>query len=252
MFAPPEDFKQLRPLPWCAAFLVGFGAAMVLQTHGVAAGWGMAGVATAAALAAFGLGTLAVWSSAWGTRHAIIAAIATFFLFCLPWSIMLAPLVHGPSSGALSLAAGLLQCLVLVAASFVHARRARVAPQARKLQWPGCEIDLARRVVRKTGAVAPIGGRALPPLAIGAASVVLFQSLSRMFDGREMVVLALVVANAIAAWLCTGPLGRALGQGWRLHRIALAGGGPFVSDQLPRLTRDRQRFALGRLLSGRT
>src|SRR5690606_32930947 len=145
----------------------------------------------------------------------------------------------------------LFQTALLVAAAGVHAHRAQVPSGARNCTWTGCEIDLARRVVRKVPSQASVGAKAVAPVLIGACSVVLYHLLSRLFDQSQLVLLGLLVAIALAAWLSVGPLGRALGQGWRLLRLTGPGDTPFVSDQLPRLPRERQRSALGRLLAAR-
>jgi len=245
MLFPPDDFAKLKPLPWLAAGLVGFGVALMLHAFGLDGNTVRVGTLAAACIAGV-LSAVAVWRSTWGTLHALVSPLAIFILFGLPWALLLAPAIPGSASWIL-----LLQALLLLLAAFAHARAAHVAPGANTCGWTGCEVHLGKRIVRRSQAPRPGMTWAVQPAAIGACAVVLYQVISRMWAAEHLPLLGLMVANALVACLSVGPLGRSLGHGFRLQRLTGPGQMPFVTERLPQLNQERRRFAVGRWLSPR-
>lgn len=246
MFQPPETFAQLRSLMWAAPLTCTFFVTAAAWGLGMGPmAWGL-GLAAAAVSGLLAMG--AVWASSYGVRHSLLTALSLFLTLSLPLSVVLVPAVapitvHG--WGPVALAAGA-QGLLWVVASVYHSRRAQVTPGATRVTWPDCQVNLARRTIAKVEAEAPVSGRWISPSLVGAASVALYHVLKANFSADVVVVLGLVMANAMAVWLTTGPVARACGQAFQLGRIERTDGRPFVSARLPWLEQERARSPIGR------
>jgi hypothetical protein len=222
---------------------MGFGFG--LYSHGVqpeSLRWTLLALATMVAAV---LAQLAIWISHWGTRHQWVSAIATFGLFVVPWSTMLAPLLAGGGRGV-SLFITLVQALALCLSAVFHAKQTRPDQQARRLTWSDCDIDLRKQVIRHADRPASPTGLVIAPALIGGLSVSLYQVLKSRLGQDSMLLLGVVVASGMGLWLCIWPLGRALGQAWQLSQLERELGGRFVSDRLPWLTQERRRSVVGR------
>jgi hypothetical protein len=255
VLTPPQTFTQLRALTISALVLVAFGVGFMLWSHGLRPASLVLTLIGMAALAMVALVQPAIWASHWGTRLSIIGSLSVFLFYILPWSIMLAPLVSvgGPPGWMLSGGIAALLVLALTLSAAFHARRAAIKPGARSLQWPGCEIDLKRRTILKRWEDVPIQSQLMSPALIGGCSVVVYHLLKTLLPQQGMILIAVLLCTGISLWLCVGPLGRALGQGWRLRSIEQQDGGtPFTTERLPWLRTERQRSAIGRWWAQRT
>jgi hypothetical protein len=61
-----------------------------------------------------------------------------------------------------------------------------------------------------------------------------------------MLLIGVVIAMAMSAWLCLWPLGRTLGQAWRLRALEAQHGMRVESSHIQWLQKERQRFVVGR------
>lgn len=245
MLAPPDTFAQLRPLAWAGPALAAFGAGFALWAHGMPPSpwlWGLTG---AVALAAAVLAHLAIWASRWGRLHQEVTAIATLLLFVLPWSLMLTPRLQ---DGSLRLSIGIAgaELMALLASAAVHAHRCTLQARANRLIWSDCEIDVRRQVIAQVRRPGDRSTMMVAPSLIGGLSVAAYLFIQTLLPERSMLMVAVAISWALALWLCIGPLGRALGQAWRLRQIERQSGQRFVSEHLARLTQERQRSPIGR------
>ena len=252
MLAPPETFQQLRALAWAAPML----AALAVGGAALASGcFGPVVVSVLALACGVGawLGAMAgIWVSAHGVRHNRVAVALVFVLVALPLAWLLLPALSPDRPGLLMpfmLATALGHAALLSLAACWHARQAPLSGQeagARRLEWPGCRVDLARMHITKVDRPAGAAEQWVPPAAIGVAAVAGYHAIKAALPADALAIGGLLVANAMVAWLSLGPLGRALGQSWQLRRLERRLGRRFVSGRLDWLTRERQRFALGR------
>lgn len=246
MFQPPETFPQLRALLWAAPMVCTFFVTISAWMQGAQSTAWVIGLVTAVVI--WVLTMAAVWVSRYGVRHSMVTASAMFLAFCVPLSLTLVPSVaplarHGYTPMIATMG---LQLSVLVLAAGFHARRACATPGLRHLAWPGCLIDLERHTIAKADrADAAVTAQLVSPALIGAGSVGLYHALKALLPAEALPMIALVVANAISAWLTTGPIARAWGQSIQLRRIERACGGRFASARLPWLEKERARSPIG-------
>lgn len=250
MLHPPEQFSKLRGLAWSAPVMALFGWGMALWAHGLRPGELVLGITGVIMAVLFLLAQQAIWVSPWGSRFQWVASLSAFFGMVVPWALMLPPLLHTdalpPASRSVVVVTAL--TLVLLVSAIVHGRRASIDLQAKALDWSGCRLDLRKHVIRGAVRLAPATSAqwAIAPSMLGGLSVVLYHFLRSWLPEQTMVLAASLFVFAATGWICAMPLGRALGQGWQLRRVEKQLGGRFASDQLPRLTRERQRSVIGR------
>lgn len=255
MLTPPETFKQLRALTVSAPLLLAFGWGFMLWTHGLRPSELVMGLVGLVCLSAVLLVQPLIWTSPWGTHMVIRTCVGAVVAFVLPWSIMLAPMISLGSAPPWALSAILvaLHCTALVVAAVWHARQATLQTGAKVLKWPGIDIDLRQRVIRKRWEETSLATQIASPALIGGASVILYHALKAWVPEQGMILIAVLLASGIGLWLEVGPLGRALGQAWRLRSLERQDGGrPFASDRLGWLTTERQRSPIGRWWARRT
>jgi hypothetical protein len=253
MLAPPATFAQLRALTWSAPTIVTGTIGAALWGVGLRPGCLVAPLALGAGATAWALAMLAVWVSRFGVRHTLVAVASGFFGACIPLSVTLSSVLVTPDvpGWAPALVIVGVQALLLMLSAVVHARRAPTGEGARRLHWPGCDIDMKHFTWSRPEAPLPSSARCAPP-AIGAAlSVVAYQALRTRLPGDDLAVVGLLIGNALSAWLCLGPLGRALGRSWRLAAVERAEGRRFVYSRLDWLTRERLRSPIGHWLAAR-
>lgn len=248
MLHPPDDFSKLRGLAWSAPGMAMFGWGFALWSHGLRPGELVLAITGLIMAVLFLLAQQAIWVSPWGSRFQQVASLSAFITMVLPWALMLPPLVQtnamAPMWRSVLIAAAL--TVILLLGALVHARRAVIDPTARALDWQGARIDLRRHLIRR-GETAPRDGRwAIAPALIGGLSVLLYQWLRELLPQQTLVLAASLGVFAGTAWLCAGPLGRALGQGWRLQQIERHSGRRFENEQYQRLTKERMTSGLGR------
>ncbi|HEX5371756.1 MAG TPA: hypothetical protein VFW84_03390 [Aquabacterium sp.] len=250
MLAPPDTFAQLRALAWVSPLLAAMGSGFALRAHGVEPSsllWNsMGGVALLAAL----LAHLSIWASRWGTRHQWVSVLAAFTLFVLPWSVMLTPRLQ-PGTPWFSIGIIVVEGLALLSSALVHVRLSRVDPHRQRLKWLDCEIDLRRHRIGQVRRPGDGSTSLVAPGVIGGLSVVAYLLIQAWLPQAGLIVLGVAISWALGLWLCLWPLGRALGQAWRLRQIERQTGQHFVSEHLDRLTRERQASIIGRWWSRR-
>ena len=253
MLAPPATFAQLRALTWSAPAIVTGAVGAALWGVGLRPGSLVAPLAAGAGATAWALAMLAVWVSRFGVRHARVAVAASFFGVCIPLSVLLSAVLVTPDvqgwAPALVIAGA--QALLLSLSAVVHARRAPGDDGARRLHWPGCDVDMRRFTWTRPEAPLPSSARWAPPTIGAALSVTTYLALRTRLPGDDLAAVGLSIGNALSAWLCLGPLGRALGRSWRLAAVERAEGRRFVSSRLDWLTRERLRSPVGRWLAAR-
>lgn len=221
-----------------------------VKSHGLASACALMWVTGAAMVVAWLLAMLAVWGSTWGSRHQLVAVGAAFLLLVMPLATMLLPQLSQAgalSGGWLSVLVLLMLLGILLLSAWYHARRCPM-PQGDepKVSWPPCKIDLAKQTLSVS--VDPQASRVQPwPLvSVGAASVVMYHWLASISSAQQMVVIGEVIALAMGVWLCLLPLGRTLGQAWRLCALEAQRGVRVRSSRFQWLEQERQRFVVGR------
>lgn len=250
MLQPPEQFSQLKVAQWSAPLLTGALVAMSLKSHGLASGNALMSVTGAAMVVSWVLAMQAVWGSTWGSRHQLVTVAALFLLMVMPFSTMLLPFVplavdlpHGWLSASVLLV--LLGMLLLSA--WYHARRCTM-PNANehKVNWPPCKINLTRQTLSLS--VAPPSSHGLPIAltSVSAASVSLYHWLASQTSEKHMLLIGVAIGLVMSAWLCLWPLGRTLGQAWRLRALEAQRGVRVQSSRIQWLQKERQRFVVGR------
>lgn len=250
MLQPPEQFSQLKALQWTAPLITGALVFASVKLHGLVSGDALLWVTGSVMVLTWVLSMLAVWGSAWSGRHQFVSVGGAFVLVVAPMVTLFLPQLSlgGALSGMrLSGLVLLVFLVVLLLSGWHHARRcAMPSGDAKKVSWPPCQIDLTKHTFSVV--VDPQTSRfpAWPAASVGAASVVLYHWLASMTSENEMVVIAAVIALAMGLCLCLLPLGRALGQAWRLRQLEAQRGVRLVSARLPWLTKERQQFAFGR------
>ncbi len=266
MLAPPEDFHQLRALLWAGpvmACLSGWGVTAVL---GVPPGLAWAGVGLLVALGAV-VSAVAVWLSAFGTRHAWCAVAFLYLLVPLPIAIMLLPAVWPAlqASGSVAVAAGGLAAAhtaILAAASAWHLRRYGPLPAldatARKGSvWAGLRLHPGRGTWSLEeplpGSAPPRAGRlaVVGPAAAGVLSVGIFAALKSWLPAHMLYAVVFVLANAMCLWLTTGLLSRALARAWVLRGWERRSGVRLAHPRAMAFAAERERSPLGRWLRRR-
>ncbi len=253
MLAPPATFAQLRALTWSVPMIVTGAVGAALWGVGLRPDSLVTLLALGAGATTWALAMLAVWVSRFGVRHTLVAVASGFFGACIPLSVILSAVLVTPDvpgwAPALVIAGA--QALLLMLSAVVHARRAPAGDGAQRLHWPECDIDMKRFTWTRPEAPLTSSARWAPP-AIGAAlSVVAYHALKPRLPGDDLAVVGLLIGNLLSAWLCLGPLGRALGRSWRLAAVERTEGRRFVSSRLDWLTRERLRSPIGRWLAAR-
>jgi len=250
MLQPPEQFSQLKVLPWTAPLMTGALIFASVKSHGLASACALMWVTGAAMVVAWLLAMQAVWGSTWGSRHQLVAVVAAFLLLVMPLATMLLPHLSQAGalpSGWLSVLVLLMLLGILLLSAWYHARRCPMPKgDEQKVSWPPCKIDLGKQTLSVL--VDPKASRVQPwPLAsVGAVSVVLYHWLASISSAQHMVVIGEVIALAMGLWLCLLPLGRTLGQAWRLRALEAQHGVRVRSSRIQWLEQERQRFAVGR------
>lgn len=250
MLAPPDTFAQLRALAWVSPLLAAMGSGFALRAHGMAltpSFWGtIGGVALLAAV----LAHLSIWTSRWGTRHQWVSVVGAFALFVLPWSVMLTPRLQ-TGTPWFSIGIVVAEVLALLASAVIHAHLSPTDANSQRLKWLDCEIDLRRHRIGQVSRPGDGSKAFMAPGVIGGLSVISYLLIRAWLPQEGLIALGVAISWALGLWLCLWPLGRALGQAWRLHQIERQTGQPFVSEHLDRLTRERQSSIIGRWWSRR-
>lgn len=192
------------------------------------------------------VGGAAAWLSVYGSRHTIMGGLLIWLFIYLPLAMALPLLAaRGQDTAVAALAVAGIQALVLlVAAAWFWWRSPLPTSGAKQVDWPGVRIDLVKRLIRRREAPSnlKLGG-----LAAAMASVPLYQALRPYLDTDAGFAALALVMNLLFAGLAAVTVGRPLAQALRLRAIERETG-RIVSEQLPELERQRQRYAFGRWL----
>ncbi len=250
MLQPPEQFSQLKALQWAAPLMTGALVFTSIKSNGLATGDALMWFTGVAMVVAWVLSMQAVWGSAWGSRHQLVAVVTAWLLVVMPLATMLLPALSlsGALSGAMfSVVVVVLLLITLLLSAWYHAQRCPMPMgDEKKVSWPPCKIDMGKQTLSIS--LDPQASRIQPiPLAsVGVSSVVVYHWLAGMASAQQMVVIGVVITLAMSAWLCLVPLGRTLGQAWRLRALENQRGVRVRSSRIQWLEQERQRFAMGR------
>jgi hypothetical protein len=250
MLQPPEQFSQLKVSLWTAPLMSGALIFASLKSHGLASGDALLWVTGATMLATWMLAMQAVWGSIWGSCYQLVTVAAAWLLLVMPLATMLLPVLSLPgdlSGAGLSLVVVVLLLSILLLSAWYHAQRCPMPKgDEQKVNWPPCKIDLGKQTLSIS--LDPQASRVQPiPLAsVGVSSVVCYHWLSSIASAQQMVVIGVVITLAMSSWLCLMPLGRTLGQAWRLHALETQRGVRVRTSRIEWLAQERQRFAVGR------
>lgn len=250
MLLPPPQFQQLKALAWSAPTIAAMGFGFAIHSHwpGIRSEWFWGGM-IAAALCAGALAQLAIWRSQWGTRHQLVSVGASLLFFVVPWGTMIMPYAV-PTLPFLASAAVVTSHLVLLLASALwHGQRAAPPVRSGRVDWAGCRIDGVKALFRRHEGDAPAGRHPgfVEPMWIGGLSVVLYQALRTWLPADALILAVAVMAWALCAWLCWGPLGRALGQAWKLRQAERAWQVTFTCTDIQTFQSQRSRSRWGRM-----
>lgn len=238
MLFPPDNFQPAAPrlYPWQ------LGLAPALCVLAVSGGREAMLVFLALSVPGVLVGGAAAWLSVYGSRHAILGGLLIWLFIYLPLAMALPLLAaRGQDIEAAALAVAGIQALVLLVATIWFWWRCPLpAPGAKQVDWPGVRIDLAKRTIRRHEAPSAfkLGG-----VAAALASVPLYQALQPYLDTAAGFTALALAMNLLFAGLAAVTVARAL----RLRAIERETG-RIVTEQLPELERQRQRYALGRWL----
>jgi len=247
---PPEQFAQLKILQWIGPLMAGATVFGVLKLHGFGSGDTLLWLTGAVMVLTWVLSLLSVWGSAWGSRHHLTAVAVEFLFLIAPWSTLLlpyfsktGPLPGGRLSGLVLL---FLLCSLLLSAWYNARRCPMPEGNEHKLKWPNCTIDLSKQTFTVSSEARPNNQQPVLAIGGGVASVGVYHWLSSQTTEQQMVVIGSLISLGICLWLCLVPMGRTLGQVWRVRQLEAMRGVRLTSARLPWLTKERQRFAFGR------
>jgi hypothetical protein len=183
----------------------------------------------------------------------LVSVAAVFLLVVAPLTTLLLPALASigtwPAGGPSAYALLAMLALLMLSAMF-HARRCPMPnQQAHKVSWPPCQIDLAKQTL----AITPPSSRepAMELVIVGATSVAVYHWLASQTYVQHKLVIGIVVALAMGMWLCMCPLGRTLGQAWRLRTLEAQRGVRVRTSRIQWLQQERQRHWVGRRWPGR-
>jgi len=242
MLFPPDNFQPAAP----RLYLWQLGLAPALCVLAVSGGREAMLVFLALSVPGVLVGGAAAWLSVYGSRHAILGGLLIWLFIYLPLAMAL-PLLAASGQdveGAALAVAGIQALVLLVATAWFWWRCPLPAPGAKQVDWPGVRIDLAKRSIQRHEAPSTLK---LGGVAAALASVPLYQALRPYLDTAVGFTALALAMNLLFAGLAAVTVARPLAQALRL-RVIERETGRIVTEQLPELERQRQRYALGRWL----
>jgi len=250
MLQPPEQFSQLKAAQWSAPLLTGALVVMSLKSHGLASDNALMWVTGTAMVVSWVLAMQAVWGSTWGSRHQLVTVAALFLLVVMPLSTMMLPLLPQAMAlpnGWLSVPVLLVLLGMLLLSAWYHARRCPMPnTNEQKVNWPPCQINMAKQTLSISVAPPTSHVQPIALTSVGAASVAIYHWLASQTSAQHMLLIGVVIALTMSAWLCLWPLGRTLGQAWRLRALEAQRGVRVHTSRIQWLQQERQRFVVGR------
>lgn len=214
-------------LPLSAAFLISFGVTMSAFAHWPGAEPSrLAWAAGVSALLGAAMGTGAAWFSHWGSRFQILTPWCITALILVPWCLALAPYVWGGVSWWFSGSVALALLLALPLSALWHARRCTPLQPKRRTVWPGTSLRLRDATVHPPEAT--LDTSFISPRHAVLLCIPAFAALKAFMPPSGVAIFAFLLGLVGSLVLVCWPLGRALGQGWRLRQIEREMGVRFV------------------------